>query len=126
MNDPGFDSVTAAFRDSRVYRTALALRERFDAASRESALLTRARHLSSAIPPPAPGRIVAAAALVLAWGALAHLAIRAVLPRYATSGLPAWWNVAFAVFAFATAALAPAIVIAWRDSTAAKWTMRRF
>ena len=125
MIDPEFDSVTATFRDSSVYRLALGLRRRFSVASGESVLLARTRTAFAAVAPRTHAHAVAGAALVLAWASLAHLAIRSMLPRYATSGLPVWWEIAFAIFAFATAALAPAIVTAWRDSTAATWTRRR-
>ena len=126
MNDRAFDGVTAAYRDSAVYRTAQALRRQVIAASRESALLARGRGLSSLVAARTPEQAVARIALVFAWAAIAHLAMRSALPRYATSGLPAWWNLAFAAFAFAAAALAPAIVAAWRDSTPARWIARRY
>jgi hypothetical protein len=120
VTDPDFDRVVRAFRASLTYRIASNACDRLVNASRESAFLSRVGAMSVSFTALSRDRQLAAAAWTLAAASLAHLAMRVGLPRYATSGLPWWWNVTLALFAVLTAMMARAIVAAWNDSTPAR------
>ena len=123
--DSDFESVRTAFRDSTAYRVARGTIDRVRVAMRESALFARTRTATASFTQLSPERMLAYAAETLAWASIAHLAMRSLLPPYASSGLPWWWNVVVAIFAVVIAVTAPAVSSAWRDSTPAK-VWRRF
>jgi hypothetical protein len=124
MIDQEFDSAMALWRDSAIYRTARLAVTRTTAAIDESALLRSLRNTPARLNESRAAHLVAAAAMTLAWASLAHLAMRSLLPRYATSGLPWWWNVTLAMCAVAVAALAAPITTAWRDSMPGRFWRR--
>lgn len=64
-----------------------------------------------------PAERVRVAASIAAWACAWHLAGLAVLPRYATSGLPRVWFVATGIMALLVALAADALVRAWATST---------
>ena len=123
--DADFVLVRTAFRDSIAYRIARGTIARVTVAMSESALCARARTVTAPFTQLAPERRLSYAAGTLAWASIAHLAMRSLLPPYASSGLPWWWNVAVAIFALVLAVNAPAVSSAWPDSTPAK-VWRRF
>ena len=120
MSDPGFDSVTRAFQSSHLYGAWRSLTEGFAAASSESALLRPIRSSASACAQLSASRKLAFSAATIGVAALALIAIRATLPQYTTSGLPWWWNVVAAMFAFGIAISADAVAKAWDDSAPAR------
>jgi hypothetical protein len=120
MSDPRFDSVHRVFQSSHLYGVWRSLADVVAAASLDSALLRPLRSFASTCTQQSPGRKLAFSAATIGVTALALLAIRATLPQYATSGLPWWWNVTAAVFAFGIAIAADAVASAWIDSTPAR------
>ena len=118
--DADFESVTSAFRDSTAYRVARGTIDRVSVAMSESALVARTRIATAWFTQLGPAQTLAYAAGTLSWASIAHLAMRSLLPPYASSGLPWWWNVPVAIFAAVIAVKAPAVSSAWRDSTPAK------
>jgi hypothetical protein len=90
------------------------------AAARESTALNRLRAITRAFAAQSVEQRIHAIAATLAIASLAHLAVREFLPRYATSGLPWWWNVSLAGVAVITAMLAGPIASASADSMPAK------
>jgi len=120
MSDPGFESVTGAFQSSRFYGVWRSLTGGFAAATSASSLLRPIRSFASAFAHQSASRKLASSAMTIGVAALALIAIRAALPQYATSGLPWWWNVTAAVFAFGIAIAADAVASAWIDSTPAR------
>lgn len=120
MSDRDFDAVTDLFRGSLAYRMSRPIIDRSAAAVSESVSVNRWRSISSAFAAQSAQQQIQAVAMTIAVASLAHLAIRELLPRYATSGLPWWWNVTVAVFAAAVAALAGPIASASAGSTPAK------
>lgn len=125
MRDRDFDSVADALRDSVAFRASRSVIERSASAAGESAALNRMREITRAFAALTVQRQIQIIALTVAIASLAHLAIRELLPRYATSGLPWWWSMTFAGFAVIVAMLARPIASASPDSTPAKlW--RRF
>ena len=120
MNDREFEAVAAVFQTSRLYAAWRSLIERYDAAAKESALLRPCRQFATAFSQLPPGRKVAVTATTIGIAAIAHLAIRFMLPAYTTTGLPWWWNVAEVALAFAIAINADAVAKAWSDSAPAR------
>ena len=125
MMDSDFQSVRTAFGDSTAYRLARRTVDRVSVALSESALCARMRTATASFTQLGPEQKLTYAAETLAWASIANLAMSSLLPRYASSGLPWWWNVAVAIFALVIAVKAPAVSSAWRDSTPAK-VWRRF
>ena len=120
MKDQDFDSVIDAFRESRVYWLAQEVMRRSVSAADDSGSLVRLATLWRAFASlTARGRIQFAA-IAIAVASVAHLAIRELLPRYATSGLPWWWNACLAGFAALVALTAAPVAAAWDDSAPAK------
>lgn len=125
MRDRDFDSVADAFRDSLAYRASCTLVQRSTVAATESVGLDRLRGITRTFAAQSVHQRIQTIAMTIAIASLAHLAIRELLPRYATSGLPWWWDVAAAMFAVVIAMLAGPITSASADSTPARlW--RRF
>lgn len=120
MTDRDWDRVIDAFRDSLVYRTAHAAIQRGAIAGAESSALHRARVINGSFASLTPGQKIATLSIAIAIAAIAHLAIRALLPRYAISGLPWWWNVTVAVFATVTAVAAERVAASWPESMPAR------
>lgn len=124
MRDPEFDPVADVFRDSFVYRMSRAVIEPSAVASGESSALNRLRTITRRFTSQSGERQVHTTAVTIAIASLAHLAIRELLPRYATSGLPWWWNAIVAAFALFIAMLAAPIASASADSMPATWWRR--
>lgn len=120
MRDQDLDSVADAFRGSLAYRMSRLVIERSSVAAGDSVALNRLRARTRVFASKSIQLQIQAVAMTLAIAAIAHLAIRELLPRYATSGLPWWWNVAAALVAAIVAMLAGPITSAWDDSTPAK------
>jgi hypothetical protein len=120
MSDPGFDSVAGAFQSSRLYAVWRSLIDGFAAASNESSLLRPGRSLANSFARQPASRKLAFSATTIAVSALALIAIRALLPQYTTPGLPWWWNVTVALFAFGIAIEADALAKAWDHSAPAR------
>jgi hypothetical protein len=120
MSDTGFDAVARAFESSQLYGAWRSLTDGFAVASREAALLRPVRAFVSAFEQSPAGRKLAFCATLIGIAALAHLAIRTTLPPYTISGLPWWWNLTEALFAFGVAIESDAIAKAWKDSTPAR------
>ena len=120
MNDTEFQAIAGVFQSSQLYAAWRSLTEGYEIAAKESALLRPCRRFASAFAQQPAGRKVAVVATTIGIAALAHLAIRLALPAYTTTGLPWWWNIAEAVFAFGIAIKADAIAKAWNGSTPAR------
>ena len=120
MSDRGFDLVAGAFQSSHLYGVWRSLTGGFAAASSDSALLQPIRVIATAFAERSASRKLAFSGTAIGVAALALIAIRATLPQYATSGLPWWWNVTVAVFAFGIALAADAVASAWTESTPAR------
>jgi hypothetical protein len=114
------EAANAAFEDSAVGRVAVSAIDRFMTASRESTVVARVRALSLTVVPAEPGARLRWWATTFGWAMLAHLAIHAGLPRYASPGLPWWWQVAAAAFAFTVAAAAGSIATGWQQARLAR------
>ena len=120
MNQLEFDSVVSAFQSSRLYAAWRAVTDGFAVALSDSALLRPVRSFAAAFTRLPASRRLSASAMTIGFTALALVAIRATLPHYATSGLPWWWNVTVALFAFGVAIAADLVASAWIDSTPAR------
>jgi hypothetical protein len=120
MTDPEFDIVIGTVRDSTVYRVVHGTVMRCRIGAADSAALGRLRRLPGSITSLSTQQRIQTAASAVAVAALAHLAIRQLLPAYATSGLPWWWNVAIGVVAATVASAARPIATAWADSAPVK------
>ena len=125
MKDQDFDPVAEAFLASLVYRMSRMVIQRSAVAADESASLNRWHAIARWFASLSVQRRIQSVALAIAIASLAHLGIRELLPAYATSGLPWWWNVTAAGFAMVVAMLAGPISAASADSTPAK-VWRRF
>lgn len=120
MIDRDFGDVVDAFASSVAYRAGRNLIDRVSSAAADAALLRPIRRAHAWWCALAqPGRI-AFASITVAWCALLLIIVREMLPRYATSGLPWWWNVTVAAFAAAVAAVADRIAAAWPHSAPAR------
>lgn len=124
MRDQDFASVADAFRDSLAYRMSRVLIERSIIAADQSVALSRIGAGWRSFASRSAQRQLQTIATTLAIASVVHLAIRELLPRYATSGLPWWWSVTVAAFAAIIAMLAGPISSAFADSTPAKWSRR--
>ena len=120
MNDREFAGIVQTFTSSVAYRSARALVDRVTIAGTESVFLRPVRLAHAwwrSLPVP---RQIAFASTTIAWCALALIVARGVLPRYATSGLPWWWNVTTAGAAIMIAVFADRIATEWPHSTPAR------
>ena len=120
MSDPDFESVSEIFHDSLAYRMARPAIDRSVIAARESALLARGKAVTQPFTALTRKAKIEFVATAFAVASIAHLAIRALLPLYATSGLPWWWNVSAGILAALVAMMAGSISIAWTDSVPAR------
>jgi hypothetical protein len=120
MNDRAFEPVAGAFRASHLYGVWRSVTEGFASASRDSTLLLPVRSLASAFTQWSAAQKVSFTATTIGVASIALVAIRAALPAYASSGLPWWWNVTVAAFAFGIAIASDAGAVAWMDSTPAR------
>lgn len=120
MRDRDFDPVADAFRGSRAYQVSRETIDRSAVAAGESTSLNRWRAFQRAFASLPVKRKIEYVATAIAIASIAHLAIRELLPAYATSGLPWWWNVSAAVGAVIVAMLAGPISSASADSAPAK------
>lgn len=120
MSHAAFDSVAAAFQSSRLYGAWRVLTGGFAVASSDSALLRPVLSFAGAFARLPSSRKLSASAMTIGVAALAVAAVRVTLPQYATSGLPWWWNVTVALFAFGIALAADYLSSAWIESTPAR------
>src|SRR5512134_2410784 len=100
MTPPGNDlPVQEALAGSVAGRSAIAALTRLETAWADSAVLSAISSGSARFSCWLPEQRFRAVALTIMWAALWHMALRSILPAYATSAFPLWTNVVVAAIA---------------------------
>jgi hypothetical protein len=112
--------VQEAFAGSVAGRSALAAQSLLHAAWDDSVVVTAARTSAARFNRLPAEKRFRVSALTLMWAALWHMALRTVLPAYATSAFPLWSNLAVATVALLAALASSRVVAAWPQSLAGR------
>ena len=111
--------VQEALAGSVAGRVAISALARLEAAWADSAVIATYRSSIAKLNRWPLEQRFRAAALTIMWAALWHMALRSILPAYATSAFPLWTNVVVAAVASLAALCAGAVVTGWPHSGAA-------
>lgn len=125
MSDRDFEALRLVAAESSLWRVAAGIARTGLVAWDESRTAGAVRYVAfrfEVLPSEARVRV---GALVAAWLGLGHLALVWMMPAYVAPALPRSWFIGFVLSAFATAAAARPLALAWAGSAFASLVRTR-